>query len=184
MNENNIRELAYTLGEEVNFPKKSILISPEINSKYVYYILQGTLKQFYRIQRKNTTSSTKVKETIFRLIQEGDFCESATSLRGEGPSSDFVETFTEIKAIRISYLELQEKMKSDLSLANYVRQIIEDFYLEQEKRILSLLSLTPKERYNKMIESHSDWIGKFPDYAIASYLGITKETMSRFRAIS
>jgi hypothetical protein len=35
-----------------------------------------------------------------------------------------------------------------------------------------------------MIESHSDWIGKFPDYAIASYLGITKETMSRFRAIS
>lgn len=183
---NNSIEFISSLGKEVSFQKKEILISPGYNSQFVFFILEGVLKQYYSILGRSKSKSDKIKteqrEFVFRLIQEGEFCESATSLRNIHPSSDSIEALSSGKAIQIYYPDLEVKMQSDIFLSNTIRRIIEDYYIEQERRILSFLSNSPKQRYNELIANHPEWIGKFPDYVIASFLGITKETMSRFRA--
>lgn len=183
---NNSIEFISSLGKEVSFQKKEILISPGYNSQYVFFILEGVLKQYYSILDSSKGKFDKIKteqrELVFRLIQEGEFCESATSLRNIHPSSDSIEALSSGKAIQIYYPDLEVKMQSDIFLSNTIRRIIEDYYIEQERRILSFLSNSPKQRYDELIANHPEWIGKFPDYVIASYLGITKETMSRFRA--
>ena len=183
---NNSIKFIASLGNEISFQKKEILISPGYNSQFVFFILEGVLKQYYSILDSSKSKSDKIKteqrEFVFRLIQEGEFCESATSLRNIHPSSDSIEDLSSGKAIQIYYPDLEVKMQSDIFLSNTIRRIIEDYYIEQERRILSFLSNSPKQRYDELIANHPEWIGKFPDYVIASFLGITKETMSRFRA--
>jgi len=183
---NNSIKFISSLGNEISFQKKEILISPGYNSQFVFFILEGVLKQYYSILDSSKSKSDKIKteqrEFVFRLIQEGEFCESATSLRNIHPSSDSIEALSSGKAIQIYYPDLEVKMQSDIFLSNTIRRIIEDYYIEQERRILSFLSNSPKQRYDELIANHPEWIGKFPDYVIASFLGITKETMSRFRA--
>ncbi|NCS93882.1 MAG: Crp/Fnr family transcriptional regulator, partial [Leptospira sp.] len=183
---NNSIKFISSLGNEISFQKKEILISPGYNSQFVFFILEGVLKQYYSILDSSKSKSDKIKteqrEFVFRLIQEGEFCESATSLRNIHPSSDSIEDLSSGKAIQIYYPDLEVKMQSDIFLSNTIRRIIEDYYIEQERRILSFLSNSPKQRYDELIANHPEWIGKFPDYVIASFLGITKETMSRFRA--
>ena len=53
-----------------------------------------------------------------------------------------------------------------------------------QKRIVSALSYSAEEKYNHFIETYSQIVQRVPQYMIASYLGITPETLSRLRAKS
>ena len=50
-----------------------------------------------------------------------------------------------------------------------------------QKRILSLLALTAAEKYNQFIEDYTEFEKIIPNYQIASYLGITPQSLSRIR---
>jgi len=50
-----------------------------------------------------------------------------------------------------------------------------------QKRITSAISFTAEKRYADFIDSHPDFLQRFPQHIIASYLGITKDTLSRVR---
>ena len=50
-----------------------------------------------------------------------------------------------------------------------------------QKRNLDLISLTVMERYEQFVEAYPEFIQRFPQHLIASYLGVTKETLSRVR---
>jgi CRP-like cAMP-binding protein len=49
-----------------------------------------------------------------------------------------------------------------------------------QQRILSLLSTSAKERYDQLLEQYPQLFQKVPKHLIASYLGVTRETLSRF----
>jgi hypothetical protein len=53
--------------------------------------------------------------------------------------------------------------------------------ITNQKRIASSISATAAKRYVDFIASHPDFLNRFPQHFIASYLGITKETLSRVR---
>lgn len=53
-----------------------------------------------------------------------------------------------------------------------------------QQRILSLLSSSAKERYDKLLEQYPELFKKVPKQLIASYLGVTRETLSRLNSSS
>lgn len=53
-----------------------------------------------------------------------------------------------------------------------------------QQRILSLLSSSAKERYDQLLEQYPQLFQKVPKQLIASYLGVTRETLSRFNSSS
>jgi hypothetical protein len=57
----------------------------------------------------------------------------------------------------------------------------EDFAIATQKR-LSLISLTAEERYAELVKTYPEFLQRFPQHIIASYLGIAKETLSRLRS--
>lgn len=61
------------------------------------------------------------------------------------------------------------------------REIIEYYYNWQEERIFSLQCETSIERYQKLLHQESHLLEKASLGHIASYLGITQETLSRIR---
>jgi CRP-like cAMP-binding protein len=56
-----------------------------------------------------------------------------------------------------------------------------DNLIAAERRIAASISLSAEERYANFAKQHTDFLQRFPQYIIASYLGITKETLSRIR---
>lgn len=57
----------------------------------------------------------------------------------------------------------------------------ENFAIAAQKR-LSSISLSAEERYAELIKTYPEFLQRFPQHIIASYLGITKETLSRIRS--
>ncbi len=75
-----------------------------------------------------------------------------------------------------------EKLGSDYSfIRDMARQMNEMLFLRNHDRVKSLLLDTPPERYLQVISQRKDLAHRIPQYLIASYLGVTPETISRIR---
>lgn len=53
-------------------------------------------------------------------------------------------------------------------------------YVALQRRILSLISSSAKNRYEYLFEQYPELLQRVPKTLIASYLGVTRETLSRF----
>ena len=62
------------------------------------------------------------------------------------------------------------------------RLFTEKYYIRLEERVMSLQFQTAQERYNQIIKTNPRLIQRATLGHIASYLGITQETLSRIRA--
>jgi hypothetical protein len=59
-------------------------------------------------------------------------------------------------------------------------KVNENFAIATKKR-LSLMNQSPEERYAELMKSYPEFIHRFPQHIIASYLGVSRETLSRAR---
>ena len=62
-----------------------------------------------------------------------------------------------------------------------ILKLDERSFIAREKRITSSISFSAAERYADFVKSYPEFIQRFPQHLIASYLGITKDTLSRVR---
>ncbi len=58
----------------------------------------------------------------------------------------------------------------------------EQIYLRKMDKEMRIRVLTPQERYERMVENDPTLVDRVPQYLLASYLGVTPETLSRIRA--
>jgi CRP-like cAMP-binding protein len=61
------------------------------------------------------------------------------------------------------------------------RKMDENYAIASERRLISNLTLQAEQRYVYLRKTYPEFLRRFPLYQIASYLGITKETLSRIR---
>lgn len=154
------------------YPKRTLLFSELNPSSLVYWIRSGTLKQ-YQNQGKKTF--------VLRLLQAGDITESSHFLLFGKTLPETLETLSPVETWEIPYKDLISLSEIHLSVANWMRETISLQYALLEKRVWLLLALQPRERYELLVREHSDWFGTFSDGTLAAYIGVSKETFSRFR---
>ena len=74
--------------------------------------------------------------------------------------------------------ELRDQVRSfDLTIKAMDRQSL----VASQKRIHASISMTAEERYEELVKSYPEFLQRFPQSMIASYLGISPETLSRMR---
>jgi CRP-like cAMP-binding protein len=56
-------------------------------------------------------------------------------------------------------------------------------YVALQRRILSMLNSTARERYDQLLELHPALLQKVPKTLIAAYLGVSRETLSRLKSV-
>ena len=66
-------------------------------------------------------------------------------------------------------------------MANVVFGYLSMYIETLEKRLFEMRNLNAVQRYQNLKETYKDEIDKIPDYLLASYLGISKERMSRIK---
>jgi CRP/FNR family transcriptional regulator, anaerobic regulatory protein len=103
------------------------------------------------------------------------------SFVSQKPSFENIEILEPSVLYAISYDNLQ-KMYLEFPEFNLIgRLFTEKYYIELEERVMSLQFLTAKERYEKLLIQQPMLLQRVTLGQIASYLGITQETLSRIR---
>lgn len=75
----------------------------------------------------------------------------------------------------------REKLCSEMhKIEHFFRRKSNSGYIALQQRILSMLNNNPQERYEKLLQLYPALFQKVPKKWIASYLGVSRETLSRF----
>lgn len=142
-------------------------------STEVGFILDGMLRQFY-------TKDGDERTTYFFF--ENQFLSAYISCLTGKPSLITIEALSDITYIHFPYAVLHGLFEQRMAWQKFGRLIAEYLTIGLEERMVSLLLLSPEERYLDLLEgSKKKILERVPQHYIANYLGITPVSMSRIR---
>ena len=98
------------------------------------------------------------------------------------PALQNIDALTDGAILVIPRNALLAAFDSDHAIERFGRRIIEQAMVGAQRRSAALLMSTPEQRYRQFLKSRPEVAAVVPQYVIASYLGITPESLSRIRA--
>jgi cAMP-binding proteins - catabolite gene activator and regulatory subunit of cAMP-dependent protein kinases len=172
LSEDQIR-LIESVSKPKKLRKKQFLSQEGDLWRYNAFICRGLVKTF--------SIAENGSEHIINFAPENYWTGDRESLLNGTPSR------LNIDAIEPSELILIEKMDFELicteipQLNNMVNQIIQKSFIVSQNRILANISYTAEEKYQNFLEKYPHIVNRIPQHMIASYIGITPETLTRLR---
>src|SRR5258706_7785033 len=152
--------------------KKQYLLQAGEVCKYGAFIVKGAMRQ-YSVDDKGV-------EHIFRLSIENWWAVDRESFVMLNPSVYNIDAWEDTEALLIT--------KADMNLLSQVpavtemmRKLDENHSIAAQRRVNASISFSAEKRYSDFASCYPEFLQRFPQHIIASYLGITKETLSRIR---
>ena len=171
LNQATVNEIHKCL-EVLNCDKKHILIKEGQLSDFAYFVIKGALRSYYL---KNGIEVN----TWFALENE-----VAGSLQNfyDKPSRETIELLENATLIAINIKKIKPLMRTNIQIANFINAIIEEYVLFLEDKIYWQQMVTAKDKLETLVEKEPELFQRIPLTYLASYLGISRETLSRLRA--
>lgn len=141
--------------------------------KHIVFVEKGTLKAYI------ADTAGLVHITAFAL--EGQNFVDMDSFINEKPSSHNIDAIEDSELILISKFAHEELLRDMPKYETFVRMLMTDDYLALQRRTANMISLSLEERYPTLARIHPELIQRLPLHMIASYMGISAETLSRVR---
>ena len=141
--------------------------------RHIYFVHKGFLRIFYYKNGKNITEW---------FANEKNFCFSISSYFNSTPSDLIIESIEDCEVICLSRAGLENLRKCNLEVANLMIEFFSHSLIASQKRMESIQFESAKQRYQNLLEEQPEMIHKVPLQHIATFLGITQETLSRIRA--
>ncbi len=138
------------------------------------FVLSGCLKTFY--------IDNEGQEHIVMFAVENWWTADLGSFITQTPADYNVQCLENSVLAQLSFEDLQQLYIQIPKLERFFRIIVQKAYVASQKRLISNFSLPAKERYLQFREQYLQIEQRVPQYMIASYLGITKEFLSKIRS--
>lgn len=153
--------------------KGDFLLKPNTSVNKQCYIIEGCLRAFYvdKLGKEHTVQFA-VKDWWI-----SDYTAYFTSEK----SIMSIECIQDAIIYEVSKEDLECLYRTIPRLESFFRIKLEKAFASFQKRILGYLSLSAKERYLTFISNYPNIEKRVKNYHIASYLGITTESLSRLR---
>jgi CRP/FNR family transcriptional regulator, anaerobic regulatory protein len=164
--------LADNLKEE-KFPKKHLLLTEGQTARRIYFIQEGFARAYYY---------DKDKELTTWFMGKGDFMISVYSFFTQQPALENVELLEDCTLLSLSWHQLQALYEDFIEFNIVGRVLTEKYYMLSEERAILLRTMSAAERYHQLITKYPEILQQAKLGQIASYLGISQETLSRVRA--
>ncbi len=136
------------------------------------FIRSGLMRSFFNIKGKETT-------TYF--LGPGSIAVAMSSFIEMKPAFENIQAIEDSEVFILSKDNLEKLYSKSWKWQQTGRRIIERYYVVMEKRSIDLQTLTARERYDRLMKEHPGLLLKVPLHYVASYLGISPETLSRIR---
>ena len=141
--------------------------------KYSGFVISGCTRTFY--------VDDEGQEHIVMFSIEDWWASEIGSFITQLPSNYNVQCVENTELIQLSYSDQEELFKEIPKLERFFRLILEQAFVASQKRIISSFSLTAKEQYLNFKAQYPKLEQRIPQYMVASYLGISKEFLSRMK---
>jgi CRP-like cAMP-binding protein len=168
--ENHLRSIA----QEKVTPKGSVLIRQGQSVDKEYLVTKGCLRSFC-IDKNG-------KEHTLQFAIKNWWMSDYIAIHTDEYATLTIECLTDATVIEFSTEALDGTLKLFPEFEPFQRTLLERHVVSLHRRILNQLQLTAAERYDLFIEQYPDIEQYCRNYHIASYLGVTQESLSRIRA--
>lgn len=166
-------EYLYTLAKEKKVVKGDILITQGQSVKKTFFVVEGCMRS-YCIDKNG-------KEHTLQFAVKDWWISDFIAIYNNELATLNVECITDANIIEFNAKELDEIHSLFPEFEAFQRKNLERHVVSLHKRILNQLQLTASERYDLFLKQYPDIEQFVPNYHIASFLGITQQSLSRIR---
>ena len=153
--------------------KGEYLLRKDEHCKHTFFVEKGLLRQ-YSIDEKG-------KEHILSFAPENWFVTDRESAYFNQPSAYFIQALEDSQVVMIDETFVQLLSKKIKNFTDFNNKLLHNHIRHLQNRINLLLSAAAEDRYLQFVKMYPDILLRVPLTMIASYLGITPESLSRVR---
>ena len=158
---------------EKNLVKGELILSDNSLKKEHIFVVSGCLRSFYKTEN--------AKEHTLQFAVKNWWISDYMTLFNKEKSLLSIESLSHSKIMIIEQSHLEELYFKFPEFGLINRMNLQNRIASLQKRIFGLLTLTAKEKYENFIRDYEVFVKVIPNYQIASFLGITPESLSRIR---
>lgn len=167
-------EIAEKKFTEIFVEKGSVLLTPGEFVPYQYFVYKGCLRTYFITETG--------KEYTLQFAVTDWWISDYTAFFTDQKSIFYIDCLKNATIYKISKQGMEELYKEVPQIESFFRIKMERFFGTYQKRILSDLAMTAEEKYLRFLKSYPDIEKHIKNYHLASYLGITTESLSRVRS--
>jgi CRP-like cAMP-binding protein len=153
--------------------KRQFIVQPEFVNKHRTYVLQGAFRA-YVVDEKGS-------EHTIQFAIEDWWIADYNSYIYQTPATMFIVALEDSVILQINYEAEQQLKASTHNLEKLFRLMAEKSAAFYSRRIIAMLTQNAEERYNEFLEKFPKVAQRLPQYALASYLNMTTEFLSKIR---
>lgn len=153
--------------------KKQYLLPEGDVCKFIAFVEKGAMREY--------TVDDNGNEHIIQFALEGWTISDLYSFLTGEPATYNIDALEDCELVLISKSAHEQLLKELPKYETYTRLQITGAYIAMQKRITSIISLPVEERYKNLTSLYPNIVQRVPQHMIASYMGLTPETLSRVR---
>ena len=154
--------------------KHQYLIQEDEPVKNIYFVIKGLLKA--------TFTDANGKEYIIQFAMENWWISDFRAFYSNVNSITNISCLEDVELLTITKENLDKVCAEHHKMEHFFRVKNSFGYIALQQRILSLLSTSPRERFEQLSQQYPQLTQRVSKTIIAAYLGISRETLSRLSA--
>lgn len=158
---------------EVTVKKRQYIVQPNFIAKARHFVAEGSFRSF-------VLADNGTEHTISFAIEDW-WITDYNSYIYQQPATMFVVALENSAILQIDFEKEQALKKYNHKYETIFRIMAERGLAFQQRRMISNLTQSAEDRYNLFLEKYPQVAQRLPQYALASYLGMTTEFLSKIR---
>lgn len=137
-----------------------------------HFVVKGALKAY-------VYDHEKVKEYIFQFAVEDWWITDREAFQKRTKAQISIDCLEDCEVLSISREDRDKLCREMPKFEQYLFIKVSNGYVSLQKRVLTLIKNNSKERYSLFMQQYPHLLQRIPKVLIASYLGVSRETLSR-----
>ncbi len=154
------------------YPKNTHLLNEREYETKLRFVNKGIVREFYR---------TDKKEINLNFYNTPQFITDFSAFMHDSRTKKNQETLTEVQVLELGKEKFGELLEKYSCGKQFIELTFQNILRNKETFEYNRMTKEPEELYHELRVYRPDWLQEIPQYHIASYLGITPETLSRIR---
>ena len=167
------KELIKTFFKPKKIKKKQFVVVEGHVCNYLTFVSKGLLKS-YNVDEKGN-------EHINQFSPEGWWTSDMSSFFSGGISFYSIDAMEDSEVLLITKEDFESLTIQVPVMDRYFRLLFQNSLITKERRLISSHTHTAEEKYRNILENNPDLMKRIPQNLLASYLGLSPETLSRLK---